>query len=127
MKWKIGLNTNEICRTKNAHMLPSFYVCGRTIHENVEFWRFYQIGPRELSDSLIFEHPEIYPESAYGFQHPCSGDSGSGHWMKEGGLGIRQVLIGVHTEGGRMCGRKSYEEKINNEDAMKWIKGHLFP
>ena len=131
MRWKIGPNTNEICRTPNAHMLPSFYVCGRTLHENVKFWRFYRrqyfTGQDKLSYSLIEEHEEEYPESAYGWQRPCSGDSGAGHWMKEGGIGMRQVLIGVHTAAGIKCGRSSFEEKINNEDAMRWLKQHLFP
>ena len=126
MQWKIGPNTNEICRTKNVNMLPSFIVCSRTLHENVDFWRFHRTGQNTLSHSLIYKHQEEYPESAHGRQHPCSGDSGSGHWMKEDGIGIRQVLIGVVTTGGR-CGRWSWVEKINNEDAMRWIKGHVFP
>ena len=126
MQWKIGPNTKEICRTPNAHMLPSFYVCSRTLHETVKFWRFYQSRTRKLRDSLILEDEEIYPESAHGYQHPCRGDSGSGHWMKEGGIGIRQVLIGIHTTGGTVCGLRTFEEKINNEDTMRWIKKHLY-
>jgi len=127
MQWKIGPNTNKICLSPNAHLLPSFISCGRTLHENVKLWRFYQAGPRKLSDSLIEEHEEKYPENAYGYQHPCVGDSGSGHWMREGGIGTRQVLIGVSTRAGLLCGRKSFMEKINNEDTMRWIKRHLFP
>ena len=128
MQWIYnGIKTNEICDSLLAHWLPSFVVCVQTLHENVEYWRFHQDGPRELKDDNIDIRTEIYPHDAPGFQATCHGDSGGGNWMKEGGNGMRQILIGVTTQGDPLCGDVSYMEKINNDVAMSWIEGHLYP
>ena len=129
MQWIYnGINTNEICHSINAHWLPPFIVCEKTLHENVKFWRFHQSGPRKLRyDQIEPDLTEIYPHFAPGFQATCAGDSGGGHWMKEGGNGMRQILIGVQIRGDPLCGDVAFMEKINNEVAMSWIKGHLTP
>ena len=126
MQWIYnGIKTNEICDSINAHWLPSFTVCVQTLHENVKFWRFHQNGPRKLRHVKITT--EIYPRDVPGFQAACHGDSGGGHWMKEGGNGIRQILIRVATRAKPLCGGVSYMEKINTDVAMSWIKEHLYP
>ena len=128
MQWIYnGINNNDICDSVNAHWLANFLVCVRTLHENVKFWTFHQDGPRSLKNDQFEESTEIYPHFSPGYQRTCTGDSGGGHWMKEGGDGIRQIIIGVVTRGSPLCGEATYMEKINNKETISWIKGHLYP
>jgi secreted trypsin-like serine protease len=128
MQWiDNGIKTNQICNSANAHWLPTFYACVQTLHRNVNGMKFHQNGQCKLKNDLIDEYTEEFPRFAPGFQHTCNGDSGGGHWMKEGGNGGKQILIGVVTQGNSLCGDASYMEKINNKDAMRWITGHLYP
>ena len=124
MQWiHNGINTNNICNSENARWLPSFLVCIRTLHENVKFWTFHQ--NKLLNQPLKYDYEETteeYPQFDFGFQQTCVGDSGGGHWMKEGGDGIRQILIGVVTASDPVCGDAAFTETINNKETMNWIK-----
>ena len=121
MKWKFGPNTYDICGGIGTLWIPRFITCTRTLHEIVKVWTFHQIGPDTFTD-VIDESEEIYDPDEPGFQHTCLGDSGGGHWMKEGGNGEKQVLIGVSSYATAQCGLASYMETINNKVALRWIK-----
>ena len=121
MKWKFGVNTYDICGGFGTLWIPIFITCTRTLHEPVKVWTFHQDGPNTFTNE-IDESEEIYDPDEPGFQHSCLGDSGSGHWMKEGGQGKKNVLIGVTTRGTGKCGVASYMETINNNVALRWIK-----
>ena len=103
-------------------MMPGFQACIRTLHKIVKVWTFYQDGPNNFRIKDPLQEEEIYPADKPGWQHTCLGDSGGGHWMKEGGSGTRQVLVGVTTGGTFVCGVRSYMEKLNHDETLKWIK-----
>ena len=121
MEWKFGVNTYDICGGFGTLWIPRFITCIRTLHEKVKVWTFHQDGPNTFTD-VIDESEEVYDPDEPGFQHGCSGDSGSGHWMKEGGQGKKNVLIAVTSASLPRCGLASYVETINNKVALRWIK-----
>ena len=59
-----------------------------------------------------------------GYQHPCEGDIGGGHWMDGGKSGKKKVLIGIHITSSEPCGRSSRMLTLNNPKFLNWIKKH---
>ena len=73
------------------------------------------------------------PEGINGYERPCSGDSGSGHWItEEGATGVtgRAIVVAIHTASQKPCGNAwppgSYTGatlmKTTNQVIHKWIK-----
>merc|ERR1711994_782000 len=61
------------------------------------------------------------PTSA-GYQLPCKGDSGSGHWMYNSKEKKRAlVAINSHVEG-EVCGTDSHVITTVHPDVLNWIK-----
>ena len=75
-----------------------------------------------LPSPLYPPNPENYDEP--GYQHPCKGDLGGGHWMDGGNDGTKKVLVGIHVTSSEPCGRHSRMLKLNNHEFLEWIKKH---
>jgi len=140
MNWKYDENTEEGCDLSSIgfQLLPNFISCVRTHYadKDVEVWHFREDGERKLQ--IIYDEFEVedYPKNTLvsgkanfhfpGYQHPCRGDVGGGHWMKGGKEGTRDVLIGIHVTSSAPCGWKSLILKLNNVEFLTWIKLHSF-
>ena len=139
MNWKYHENTAGGCdlSSRGLQWLPNFISCVGTYYANkdVEVWHFLEDWERKLQiyGGINFEE---YPKNILGpgkanvhipgYQHPCIGDVGGGHWMKGGEEGTRDVLIGIQVTSSSPCGRNSRILKLNNVEFLNWIKLHSF-
>jgi len=133
MNWKYHQNTANGCDLSSTGLLwlPSFISCIRTRYadKNVEVWHFREEGKKLVNSRKRWE---IYDEFGVvgpnphlpGYQHPCEGDVGGGHWMKGGKEGTRDVLIGIQVTSSAPCGWNSRILKLNNLEFLNWIKLH---
>ena len=131
MHWKFGPKTPGICALgswKSVYTLPYFYACESTYPEKAEVWTFTQKKDMEFANHIKVSFEKYPPDPNWldhtGYQLPCVGDSGGGHWRTGGEEATRQVLIGIHVTGDFQCGKSGYMEKINNKEAIRWIKSH---
>ena len=59
-----------------------------------------------------------------GFQLPCHGDGGSGHWMHDSKEN-KKALVAVHSfNSDTFCGDDSYEISTVHPRILEWIKRH---
>jgi len=138
MNWKYHENTADGCDLSSMGLirLPSFISCviTRYADKNVEVWHFREDGEKKLEiiDFWDLHEPAVeeYPKRSSllfhlpGYQHPCEGDVGGGHWMKGGKEGTRDVLIGIQVTSSAPCGWNSRILKLNNLEFLNWIKLH---
>ena len=129
MNWKYHENTANGCDLSSTGLswLPSFISCVRTRYadKKVKVWHFREDGENWEYWRNRWEIYDGFP--AYdlpGYQHPCEGDLGGGHWMKGGKEGTRDVLIGIQTTSSAPCGSNSRILKLNNLEFLNWIKLH---
>ena len=130
MEWIFGENSPGVCGHNIPAYLPDYVTCVRTHHRDAKVWTFHENEDRKLT-SEIQKLVETYPPDpetfdSEGYQQPCKGDSGGGHWMQGGQSGVKQVLIGVSTTAPKPCGLFSKMEKINNKEALSWIRYHYW-
>ena len=136
MRWKFGPKTPGICHLNDwpdVFWMPHFYSCIRTYHDDAEVWTFTQKTNMNFANNIkvSFEKypPDPDPMDSAGYQLPCRGDSGGGHWMPGEWVSMvsgtrRQVLIGVSVSGYKQCGKSAYMENLNSKEALRWIKSH---
>ena len=136
MTWKLDDPQNLHCRTDFIHdlafdlFLPDFLVCVKTLLHPATVWTFNENENMEIHDYAV-EPEDLWVEDIEaserknhgGYQLPCEGDSGSGHWIQRAN-DAKHVLVGI-TSFGVNCGARTLMEKINNIDNMEWIKSHL--
>ena len=72
----------------------------------------------DLKTQEIEFETEKQHEQAGGFQHPCKGDSGAGHWIQKDG---RAILVGIHVYG-TDCGDDSHMLRTTDSDVMRFIR-----
>ena len=131
MQWQYHKNTEEGCNltTRGLRKLPIFITCVRTRYKekNVRVMNFVENQDRTLTpDHLKYEEytPKFPDDHVPGYQHPCQGDIGGGHWMDGGRTGIKKVLIGIHVTSSEPCGWSSRMLKLNIPRFLRWIKKH---
>ena len=58
--------------------------------------------------------------NADGFQHPCKGDSGAGHWIQKDG---KAILVGIYVISTKThCGDYSHLLRTTDSDVMRFIR-----
>ena len=138
MKWKYHKNAADGCdlTARGVRKLPSFVTCVRTRYKDklVSVMNFNADEDGTLTVDHNFatyneEYPPRVPNGGDnyhvpGYQHPCQGDIGGGHWMDGGKTGKKKVLIGIHIRSSVPCGRSSWMLTLNTPRFINWIKKH---
>ena len=130
MEWIFHRNTPGVCGHSLPSYLPNYVACVRTHHKDARVWTFHEDEDMTFTGE-IDKNVEVFPLDpenfdSKGYQQPCHGDSGGGHWMQGGQNGVKQVLIGVTTTASEPCGLFSKMEKINKKEALSFIRYHYW-
>ena len=134
MKWKYYENNADGCdlTARGVTKLPSFVTCVRTRYKDKDV-RVMNFNKNQDGTLTVRPYPRTYdekytPESPNdhvpGYQHPCQGDIGGGHWMDGGKTKTKKVLIGIHVTSSSPCGRSSRMLTLNNHMFVTWIMKH---
>ena len=74
----------------------------------------------DLQPKEITFKAEKQDANADGFQHPCTGDSGSGHWIQKDG---KAILVGIYViSTTTMCGDYSHIIRTTDAYIMRFIR-----
>ena len=74
----------------------------------------------DLKTQEIEFETEKQHEQAGGFQHPCKGDSGAGHWIQKDG---KAILVGIYVISTKThCGDYSHLLRTTDSDVMRFIR-----
>ena len=134
MQWKYHENNADGCdlTARGVKKLPSFVTCVRTRYKD-KYVRVMNFIDNQ-DGTLTVDHynpvygeeytPKIPDDHVPGYQHPCQGDIGGGHWMDGGMTGKKKVLIGIHITSSVPCGRSSWMLTLNTPRFINWIKKH---
>ena len=82
----------------------------------------------EDQEDTSFKDDDTYHRGSKGYQFPCKGDSGGGHWVEQGiahGKRLdRAVLVGITTSGDKddRCGGFIHMQKTIDSDILHFIK-----
>ena len=76
-----------------------------------------KLNSERQTKEITFE-TEKQDANADGFQHPCTGDSGAGHWIQKDG---RAILVGIHLYG-TDCGDDLHMLRTTDSDVMRFIR-----
>ena len=110
--------------------MNDYYLCISSLLPETSVFKFKRNGKGKLkflgADKENIED-SFNPENKYlkqdlGFQMPCKGDSGSGHWMYDSHKDQRAlVAIGSHNIG-EYCGAPSHLPLTTHPNILEWIK-----
>ena len=134
MQWTYHENDADGCdlTARGVKRLPFFVTCVRSRYKDkyVRVMNFIkdQDGTLTVHHDYPLDGEEYTPkfpdDHVPGYQHPCQGDIGGGHWMDGGKTGKKRVLIGIHVTSSTPCGRSSRMLTLNNPRFLTWIKKH---
>ena len=119
MRWK--LDTNIKTRCDADHQTAPYIFCVRSYIAKTEIPVFEDKG----NDNLEFKEFEVEDNERQdngkpiGYQLPCKGDSGSGHWITENS---KAILVGITITGSMLCGRTSHMQATFDKIALDFIK-----
>ena len=131
INWEVNTNTQTPHGPKCGTLWLDldYEVCMKTTMAQVRIGLFSSQSP--LGTPLTFDgyENEDPPEGINGYQRPCSGDSGSGHWITEN---ERAIVVAIHQGGEKPCGLPlwgastryagSKQMKLTNHVIHAWIK-----
>ena len=126
MVWEFPFKQPSRC----IERMNDYYLCISSLLPETSVFKFKRNGKRKLkflsADKENIED-SFNPENKYlnkelGFQMPCKGDSGSGHWMYDSHKDQRAlVAIGSHNIGD-YCGAPSHLLLTTHPNILEWIK-----
>ena len=112
-----------------------YYMCTASFLPETSVFRFKRDGNRKLQFQNAYKEKiedtfnsiSNDDQKLIGFQHPCSGDSGSGHWMYDSTEKKRAlVAISSHLPStarlGLFCGSPSHILLTTYPNILRWIK-----
>ena len=108
----------------------NYYLCISSVLPQTSVFRFKRNGKDKLKfldaykekieDS--FDATNKYTKENLGYQLPCKGDSGSGHWMYSS-YEDRRALVAMSSHAiGEYCGAPSHVLLTTHPNVIKWIK-----
>ena len=108
-----------------------YYICTASFLPQTIVLKFKKDGKSKLKFSDVynekiedtFDVNDAQTMKERGYQLPCKGDSGSGHWMYASSENKRAALvaIGSHTQG-EFCGDNIHNLLTTYPTILKWIK-----
>ena len=108
MVWVLDPKDERKCRFENSGntvQLADYYTCVKSHLPKILKAKI-TLNSDLKTQEIEFE-TEKQHEQAGGFQHPCKGDSGAGHWIQKHG---RAILVGIHVYG-TDCGDDSHMQE----------------
>ena len=131
MVWKY--DANKKCRSQHGSLsnLPPFITCIKShLQKNVRvIIRYDKEEKLDLTnDKIIFDYEDQEENDVDGYQLPCKGDSGAGHWVEQGMAHDkrwnRAVLVGImtHGSGTNRCGIYAHMQKTIDSVIHHFIK-----
>ena len=119
MRWKLDTNIKTRCDA-DYQMAPYMY-CIRSYIPKTEIPVFEDNGNADL-EFKEFEGEDNEEQgngNPIGYQLPCKGDSGSGHWITENN---KAILVGITILGSVLCGRTSRMQATFDKNTLDFIK-----
>ena len=141
MIWEYPLKNPSSCRRfskdnpdSNDHAMP-YYVCMSTAFPHTSVFRFERSKRKDrlkLSDVYNEKREDTFDALSeddlrnVGYQVPCKGDSGSGHWMYDSRT-KKRALVAVNSHSiqnpkTNYCGAPNHNLLTTHPNVLKWIK-----
>ena len=112
-----------------------YYICMSSFLPKTSVFKFERDGKTKLkfSDAYKEEIEDTFgkltevDKKNIGYQLPCRGDSGSGHWMYDSTKN-RRALVAITSHGlfdaqiGKFCGGPTHSLLTTHPDILRWIK-----
>ena len=111
--------------------MQPYYICQESFLPQTIVLKFKRDGKDKLKFSDVYnEKIEDFFGAAsedwmkdMGYQLPCSGDSGSGHWMYASSENSRATLVAVSSHDlGHFCGDGSHNLLTTHPTILQWLK-----
>ena len=98
--------------------LKPWVLCIRSLNPQTSVFQFKK-GKR---GNLKFSNAYKEDSKQLGYQTPCKGDSGSGHWIQDSKGNRKRALVGVNSYGGPFCGDSEHLISTVHPEVLDWIK-----
>ena len=122
MVWVLNPKDERKCRLERRGQFPQpvdYYTCVKS-HLPKIFKAKIKLNSDHNPEEIDFV-TEKQHAGAGGFQHPCSGDSGAGHWIQKDG---KAILVGIHIHSTKnKCGDSSHMLITTDSIVMRFIRG----
>ena len=123
MKWKIDPKYQVRCRNEAGHeQYPEHVLCVQSLLPETKVAIVHDTGKELRANDIHFRHEKPL-ETDIGYQLPCKGDSGYGHWISDG---EKSLLVGITTTQTRFCGYGAHIQRIADSHILQWIKTKAF-
>lgn len=119
MRWKLDTNIQTKCNID--YQLADYMFCVRPWIPKTVIPVFEDKGNGDL-EFKVFEGEENEGQDngeAIGYQLPCKGDSGSGHWITQSN---KAILVGISSTGSSVCGGTSQMHATFDKIVLDFIK-----
>ena len=121
MVWVHDPKDERKCRFENSGktvQLADYYTCVKSHLPKILKAKI-TLNSDLKTQEIEFE-TEKQHEQAGGFQHPCKGDSGAGHWIQKDG---KAILVGIYViSTPTMCGDYSHIIRTTDAYIMRFIR-----